>query len=335
MTLALIIIGIVALVAVGAVIWLLSRPSAPVTSDLSVISKTLDLLMKNTQSVQVDQKIAKETDQTLRTELRSLSDTIAQLKTRQEERQRSENEYNTAVQGSIKNIERLFRGSKSKGAAGENLLREIFKNFPPEWIVFDYRIEGKPVEFGLKLADGRIMPMDSKIVALDELTRLETETDEDMRGRLIKKAELEVAKKVKEVAGYIHPPVTYDQALMLIPDALYSILIDAHQQAYSRAVILLPYSMALPYILAFRNLHSRTLANYDEQQITGFLEDLDRILNEMETVLENQVSRGSTMITNAYSEYKKLIGKVRGRMTYLAEADKHPELTTGGRGEPR
>ena len=37
--------------------------------------------------------------------------------------------------------------------------------------------------------------MDSKIVALDELTRLETETDEDVRQRLIKKAELEVAKK--------------------------------------------------------------------------------------------------------------------------------------------
>ncbi|MBN2585338.1 DNA recombination protein RmuC [Patescibacteria group bacterium] len=333
MTTALIVIGLIALAAISMVVWLLSRPSAPVNSDLSVISKTLDLLMKNTQSVQVDQKIAKEVDQTLRSELRSLSDTIAQLKTRQEERQRSENEYNAAVQGSIKNIESLFRGSKSKGIAGENLLREIFKNFPPEWIVFDYRIEGKPVEFGLKLADGRIMPMDSKIVALDELARLETETDETVRQRLIKKAELEVTKKVKEVASYIHPPVTYDQAMMLIPDALYSVLIDAHQYAYSRAVILLPYSMALPYILAFRNLHSRTLANYDEQQVTGFLEDLDRILNEMETVLENQVSRGSTMITNAYSEYKKLIGKVRGRMTYLAETDKQPQLTGEKRGE--
>jgi DNA recombination protein RmuC len=335
MTAALIVVGLIALVAVATVVWLLSRPTSPVTSDLSVISKTLDLLMKNTQSVQVDQKISKEIDQTLRSEMRTLADTITQLKTRQEERQRAENEYNTAVQGSIKNIESLFRGSKSKGVAGENLLREIFKNFPPEWIVFDYRIEGKPVEFGLKLADGRIMPMDSKIVALDELTRLETETDEDVRQRLIKKAELEVAKKVKEVAGYIHPPVTYDQALMLIPDALYSVLVDAHQQAYSRAVILLPYSMALPYILAFRNLHSRTLANYDEQQVTGFLEDLDRILNEMETVLENQVARGNTMITNAYSEYKRLVGKIRGRMTYLAEADKHPELAAGKRDEPR
>ena len=152
MTTALIVVGLIALVAVAAVVWLLSRPASPVTSDLSVISKTLDLLMKNTQSLQVDQKISKEIDQTLRSEMRTLADTIAQLKTRQEERQRAENEYNTAVQGSIKNIESLFRGSKSKGVAGENLLREIFKNFPPEWIVFDYRIEGKPVEFGLKFA---------------------------------------------------------------------------------------------------------------------------------------------------------------------------------------
>ncbi|MBU1092818.1 hypothetical protein KJ836_04110, partial [Patescibacteria group bacterium] len=61
--------------------------------------------------------------------------------------------------------------------------------------------------------------------------------------------------------------------------------------------------------------------SYDEQQVRAFLEDLDRALNDMETVLENQISRGGTMITNAYTEYKKIVGKLRGRMTYLTEIE--------------
>ncbi|MBU1082911.1 hypothetical protein KKE14_00505, partial [Patescibacteria group bacterium] len=121
---------------------------------------------------------------------------------------------------------------------------------------------------------------------------------------------------------YIHPPITWDRALMLIPDALYSVLKESFARAYSQSVILIPYSMAVPYILTFLDLHKQTLATYDEQQIKSFLEDLDRSLNEMETVLENQIARGNTMISNAYNEYKRLVGKVRGRMTYLAEAEK-------------
>lgn len=323
MIVALVVVSLVSLVSLILAGWFLLkyRSSASMSND-SAVSKTLDLLLRDTQTLKVDQKLSQESAKDFRGEMRNLSDILVQFKARQEERDKKEEEYNIAIQGSIRNIESLFQGSKSKGMAGENILREIFKLFPPELIVFDYRIEGKPVEFGLKLPDGRIVPMDSKVVAMEEMAKLELEQDEEVRQRLIKKIEAEVAKKIKEVATYIYPPVTWDRALMMIPDALYSILKESFAKAYSQSVILIPYSMAVPYILTFLDLHRRTLATYDEQQIKSFLEDLDRMLNEMETVLENQIARGGTMISNAYNEYKKLIGKVRGRMTYLAEAEK-------------
>jgi DNA recombination protein RmuC len=322
MTIALVLISLVALVALGGLIWLLIRSkNSPLPKDAG-LDRALDLLLKDTQSLKVDQKLSQESVKEVKTEMRTIAEVIADFRSRQEERDKKEEGYNFAIQSSVKNIESLFRGSKSKGAAGENILREIFKLFPPELIVFDYRVEGKPVEFGLKLPDGRIVPMDSKVVAVEEMSRLETEQNEDIRIRLIKKVELEVSKKVKEVSAYIHPPITWDRALMLIPDALYSILKESFSRAYSQSVILIPYSMAVPYILTFLDLHKRTLATYDEQQVKSFLEDLDRSLTEMETVLENQIARGNTMISNAYNEYKRLVGKVRGRMTYLAEAEK-------------
>ncbi|MFA5270289.1 MAG: DNA recombination protein RmuC [Patescibacteria group bacterium] len=329
MTTALVIVGLIALAAVSVVVWLLLRggsSAAPINSDISVLQKTLELLLKDTQNLKSEQRVAQEAGQHIKTEMRQLTDVLSQFKTRQEERDRQETEYNMAIQSSVKNIESLFRGSKSKGIAGESILREILKVFPPELIVFDYPIEGKPVEFGLKLADGKIVPMDSKIVALEELTRLETETNEDVRSRLIKKAELEVAKKIKEVASYIHPPTTYEQAIMLIPDLLYSVLKEAPYRASQHSVILLSYSMAVPYILTLRHLHSRTLATYDEQQVTAFLDDLGRILNEMEDALENKLTRGNTMITNATGEYRQMLSRIRGRISRLAEASHLPEL---------
>lgn len=320
---AFIIISLVALAALAVLGWmLLKQRSSDMQLNDSAIGKSLDLLLKDVQSLKIDQKVSQESGQDFKKEMRGLSDVLAQFKVRQEERNEKEEEQGAAIRSSIKNIENLFHGSKSKGIAGENILREIFKRFPPELIVFDYRIAGKPVEFGLKLPDGRILPMDSKVVAVDEMKKLETEEDEEKRQRLIKKAESEVAKKIKEVAAYIHPPVTWDRALMMVPDSLYSVLKESPYRAYSQSVILVPYSMAIPYILTFLDLHKRTLATYDEQQVQSFLEDLDRALNEMETVLENQVARGNTMISNAYNEYKKLVGKIRGRMTYLAEAEK-------------
>ena len=322
MTIALILISSVALVALASLVWMVTRQRKSVLPKDAGLDKALDLLLRDTQSLKVDQKISQESVKEVKTEMRTISEVITEFRTRQEERDKKEEGYNAAIQSSVKNIESLFRGSKSKGTAGENILREIFKLFPPELIVFDYRIEGKPVEFGLKLPDSRIVPMDSKVIAIEEMSKLETEQDEDVRARLIKKVELEVAKKIKEVSAYIHPPITWDRALMLIPDALYSVLKESFARAYSQSVILIPYSMAVPYILTFLDLHKQTLATYDEQQIKSFLEDLDRSLNEMETVLENQIARGNTMISNAYNEYKRLVGKVRGRMTYLAEAEK-------------
>ncbi len=321
---ALVMISLVALGSLALLVWLLlKRPAAG--TDPAGVNRTLDLLLQDTRDLRVDQKVVHQTSQRLQTDMQTVTEVLQQFKTRQEERNKWEEEYSNSIRGSIKNIEHLFKGSKSKGMAGENILREIFKVFPPELIVFDYRVEGKPVEFGLKLPDGRIVPMDSKVVAMEEMAQLATEENEEVRQRLIRKVETEVMKKIKEVAEYIHPPITWDRALMMVPDPIYALLKESFTKAYSQSVILIPFSMAIPYILTFLDLHKKTLATYDEQQVRAFLEDLDRALGEMDTVLENQIARGNTMIGNAYTEYKKLVGKIRGRMTYLAEAEK-PQL---------
>ena len=145
MTITLIIISSVALVLLGTVIWLLARKVQPATDNTA--HKLLEMLIKDTQEARIDQRLVQESSQNLQTDMKSVTSLLQQFKARQEERNREESEYNVAIKDSIKSIEHLFKGSKSKGMAGENILREIFKIFPPELIVFDYKVEGKPVEF--------------------------------------------------------------------------------------------------------------------------------------------------------------------------------------------
>src|SRR4030042_3759401 len=197
MTLALIIVSLIALAALFLAGWLIlvRKESRSDLAPDSAIAKSLDILLKEAQTLKGDQRLTQEAGKQLNEEIRGLSAIVAEFRTRQEERGKKEDWYNFAIRGTIKNIENLFHGSKSKGMAGENILREIFKIFPPELIVFDYKVEGRPVEFGLKLPDGRIVPMDSKVVALEEMNQLITENNEEIRQRLIKKIETEGMKK--------------------------------------------------------------------------------------------------------------------------------------------
>jgi len=192
MTVALITISLVALLALGGLAWVVWRMSAKDSNPDPVMGQSLDTILRDTRDLRVDQKLIREANQHLDHDLKSLADVLQQFKIRQEERNQREEEYTSSIKDSIVSIEHLFKGSKSKGMAGENILREIFKIFPPELIVFDYKVEGKPVEFGLKLPDGRIVPMDSKVVALEEMGQLATEGNEEVRQRLIKKIEADI-----------------------------------------------------------------------------------------------------------------------------------------------
>ena len=37
----------------------------------------------------------------------------------------------------------------------------------------------------------------------------------------------------------------------------------------------------------------------------------------MENILENKIARGTTMVSNAYSEYKQMISKIRASLSEL------------------
>lgn len=313
----------VALVIALVVIW---QKSKPITDES--LGRNIEIIAQSVQKVQSEQRASQEIQRTLKDELRHTADHLKNLGVASKEREQRDSAYFQNLLEASKNIESVMRGSKSKGMAGENIVREILKLFPQGMMVYDFRLGSKVVEFGLKLADGRILPIDSKIVAVEELTAIATSNNEDAKLKLIQRIEQAVLRKAREVSEYIVPPMTYENAIMAVPDALYDLLKESVMRSYQDYhVIIVPYSMTIPYLLTFADMQRKHSTHLDEERVKSFLEDLNLSLSKMDDILDNKIAKSNVMIGNAYGEYKQLVSKIRGdalglRASEQAEAPK-------------
>jgi len=208
-------------------------------------------------------------------------------------------------------------GSRSRGASGENILSEAFKLFPAGMIDYNFKVKGKPVEYALILSNQKRLPIDSKWVAEDLLAKLGEESDLSKKKLLEDEIEKAILKKVKEVTQYIDPVTTIPQAIAAVPDAAFSACRKAHMEAFKDRVILMPYSMTIPYVLALYNLNQQYSRSLDMDNLEGHLSLLEKYVDNIDKVLENSISRGNTMVSNAYNECKKYVGEIKGSLAYL------------------
>lgn len=243
----------------------------------------------------------------LRGELAGARRALEQLTVRDEERRRREDESGDV----IRRLSTVLAGGASKGRAGENVLRERLAELPPGMLITDFRVNGKVVEFGLLLPDGRRLPIDSKWAALAELEALEAAEEPREREALAREVERIVAARCREVEGYLDPSLTAPVAVAAVPDAAYEVLKRAHADAFARNVVVVPYSTALPVVLF---LHSLVARYGDAGDLQACLSEVATLLGAMEGVLENKITRAATMISNGSDEFRSHLGKARGSL---------------------
>ena len=244
-------------------------------------------------------------DERLTGELRGARQALEALSIREEERRSREAEH-TEV---IRRLSTVLAGGAAKGRAGENVLREHLAELPPGMLVSDFRVNGKVVEYGLLLPDGRRLPVDSKWSAVRELEALEDAEDPAEREMLAREVERIVAGRAREVAAYLDPALTAPVAVAAVPDAAYAVLKRAHADAFSRGVVIVPYSAALPVLLFLYSLVARHGSSGD---VDGCLTELGAVLDTMEAVFENKLTRAATMLANGTDELRAQLGKARG-----------------------
>jgi hypothetical protein len=243
----------------------------------------------------------------VRHEITAFRGAIDQMTAREEER-RAREEQGWAT---LHRVAAVLAGGQRVGRAGENVLRESLTHLPPSMVVTDFRVNGRVVEFGLVLPDGKRLPIDSKWSADRELQALAEVTDPAEEERLVRAVERAVAERAREVCAYRDPAVTAPVGVAAVPDAAYAVLRRAHADAYRQGVIVIPYSMALPVVLFLYSLISRFGGAGD---VGSCLADLAAVLDAMEGTLENKVAKASTMLANAAEDLRGHVGKARGSL---------------------
>jgi DNA recombination protein RmuC len=239
---------------------------------------------------------------------------MERLKVDAEERRRMEED----VQASARRIETVLLGSRTRGAAGENILQDAFRQFPAEMIDMNFRVNGKVVEYALILANGKRLPIDSKWPSPELLDRLNDGLQEPGKeATIVQEIERVLRLKVREVKQYIDPAATLGFALAAVPDPVFNACRRAHLEAYREGVILMPYSMTIPYVLALFRLHLQYAKSIDLENLEGYLQQIDDNVASLDRLLENNIARGSTMIQNAFTEAKRNLGQMRGALAAL------------------
>lgn len=245
---------------------------------------------------------------TLQKEIAEAHRLVEAVRTELAERKERDKEVGRAVA----HLEAVLAGSPGKGAAGENILEEAFSGFPPDMVERGFRVRGKVVEYALVLAGtGKRLPIDSKWPATGELERLLSETDPGERRRTVTEIQAAVRRKIREVAQYIDPLVTTDQAIAAVPDAVSPYCGELSYEAYRQGVILMPYSLIVPYVLNLFSLHLKYAQSVDMTVLGDALSSIERSVDALDKVLENSVQRGATMVANAYDEARRLSDRIR------------------------
>jgi DNA recombination protein RmuC len=239
---------------------------------------------------------------------------VERLKVDAEERRRMEED----VQASARRIENVLLGSRTRGAAGENILQDAFRQFPAEMIDMNFRVNGKVVEFALILANGKRLPIDSKWPSPELLDRLAEALQEPAKeATVVQEIERVLRGKVREVRQYIDPAATLAFAVAAVPDPVFNACRRAHLEAYREGVILMPYSMTIPYVLALFRLHLQYARSIDLENLEGYLQQIDDNVVALDRLFENSIARGSTMIQNAFNDAKRNLGQMRGALAAL------------------
>ena len=232
---------------------------------------------------------------------------------------RTRREFEEKNRAAIQKIESVLVGAQSRGAAGEEVLAEAFAQFPPDMGDTQFKVNGKPVEFALILPNRKRLPIDSKWPAVKELEQLSATEDERQRAELLAKIEKSVLKKVEEVTKYIDAATTASFGVAAIPDAAYFACRTAHIDAYKQRVLLMPYSLTIPFLLALYNLHLQFARSIEQENLEAYLSQVDALLDQCESTLENSVQRGATLINNAYLELRERISQMRGTLSTLRQ----------------
>ena len=220
---------------------------------------------------------------------------------------------------SLRRLEAVVAGSSTRGAAGENILARALTQLPPDLLELNVAFGNKIVEYALRLPGGRYLPIDSKWTSVGVLERLDAVDQPQERKRLVDQVVRDVRSRIKEMTKYLDPERTLSLGLLAVPDAVYTAAPEAHADGYREGVLVVPYSLALPYVLALYRLTLRFGCAVDADQLADRLRALAECVRKLDEEVEGRLSRGIVQLENSREALRDHLGEARRSTDRLLE----------------
>jgi DNA recombination protein RmuC len=211
---------------------------------------------------------------------------------------------------SLRRLEAIVAGSASRGAAGEGILSRALSQLPPDLLETNAAFGGRVVEYALRLPGGRLLPIDSKWTSADALERMET-ADEAERPRLVEQVARDVRGRIREMAKYLDPERTLSLAVLAVPDAVHAAVPQTHAEGWREGVLVVPYSLALPFVLVTYRLAVRLGGAPEDEELRARLTRLAEGLRRMDEAVEGRVSRALAQLGNARDDLRGELATAR------------------------
>lgn len=278
--------------------------------DMENDSKTLASTLAQTQTATTN---ISKTAESLRTELANASKGVGEL-TALSKASRDMESRNT---DSLRRLEAVIAGTQSRGAAGENIVEALFANLPAEWRAENFRVGNKQVEFGLKLPNDLILPIDSKWTAVNLIEDLAQCSDPDEALKIKQQIEKAAIAKAREVKKYLDPGLTYGFGIAAVPDAVYDLCSGIQIDAYKDNVVLVSYSMFIPYLLLIFQTVLHASREIDMERLAAYVNDVQGNIEAIQEELEGRLSRAIVMLTNSKNDMGGQLIKVRSGLANI------------------
>lgn len=212
---------------------------------------------------------------------------------------------------SLRRLELIVAGSSTRGRAGENVLARALGQLPPDLLEANAAFGGRVVEYALRLPAGRLLPIDSKWTSAVELAGLETADDPEERRRLGEAVAREVRARARELGKYLDPERTLSLAVLAVPDGVIAAAPHAQSDGWRDGVLVVPYSLALPFVLSLYRLAVRYGAAPDAEELQARLAQLDDSLRRMDEEVEGRLSRAIAQAANARDALRGEVAQAR------------------------
>jgi len=224
-----------------------------------------------------------------------------------------------------RSIHNIMIGSYEKGRSGEKFLRNMMSELMKIGMVKQNAlIAGKIVEYGVVFTDGKVLAIDSKIIATDQVDELFSEDiSEKDRDRLRSNIRNQMKKKIVDVSKYIDPQLTLPCAVMAVPDSIVELSSDIVPEAIQRNVMVIGYSAVPQLIVYFIRIHGFYSIQEDVAEMKDRLMAVQQELSKIdESFFSNRFDRPITTIQNAISSIRSV---VKGANTILSLEYREPK----------